>query len=169
MSNTDYTAPAVYVGTYGKYNNGSLHGAWLNLTDYSDQSEFYEACAELHKGESDPEYMFQDWENIPDQFISESGIDSAFWDYLEVIENSYYDAEVFEAASDLDIPVDMVEELYEGQYNSDEDFAYEFADNIGVLNDSATWPHSCIDWERAARDLMYDYGESNGHYFRTSY
>ena len=29
----------VYVGTYGKYNNGSLFGAWLDLSDYSDKEE----------------------------------------------------------------------------------------------------------------------------------
>ena len=40
----------VYVGTYGKYNNGSLFGAWLDLSDYSDKEDFYEACRELHKG-----------------------------------------------------------------------------------------------------------------------
>ena len=39
----------VYVGTYVKYNNGSLSGAWLDLSDYSDKEEFYEACRELHK------------------------------------------------------------------------------------------------------------------------
>ena len=33
----------VYVGTYAKYNNGSLSGAWLDLSDYSDKEEFYEA------------------------------------------------------------------------------------------------------------------------------
>ena len=37
----------IYVGTYGKYNNGSLSGAWLDLSDYSDKEEFYEACREL--------------------------------------------------------------------------------------------------------------------------
>ena len=37
----------VYVGTYGKYNNGSLFGAWLDLSDYADKEEFYEACREL--------------------------------------------------------------------------------------------------------------------------
>ena len=36
----------VYVGTYAKYNNGSLSGAWLDLSDYSDKEEFYEACPE---------------------------------------------------------------------------------------------------------------------------
>ena len=34
----------VYVGTYNKYNNGSLFGKWLDLSDYSDKDEFMEAC-----------------------------------------------------------------------------------------------------------------------------
>ena len=59
----------VYVGTYAKYNNGSLFGAWLDLSDYSDKEEFYEACRELHKDEEDAEYMFQDWENVPEGLI----------------------------------------------------------------------------------------------------
>ena len=49
----------VYVGTYAKYNNGSLSGAWLDLSDYSDKEEFYEACRELHKDEEDAEYIPQ--------------------------------------------------------------------------------------------------------------
>ena len=39
----------VYVGTYARYNNGSLFGKWLDLSDYSDKDEFLEACRELHK------------------------------------------------------------------------------------------------------------------------
>ena len=35
---------SLIVGTYAKYNNGSLSGAWLDLSDYSDKEEFYEAC-----------------------------------------------------------------------------------------------------------------------------
>ena len=46
----------VYVGTYGKYNNGSLFGSWLDLSDYSDKEDFYEACREIHKDEEDAEY-----------------------------------------------------------------------------------------------------------------
>ena len=51
MSNN--VEPAVYVGTYRKYNNGSLYGAWMHLSDYSDYDEFGEACRELHKDEED--------------------------------------------------------------------------------------------------------------------
>ena len=40
----------VYVGTYGKYNNGSLFGAWLDLSDYSDKEDFYEAVGLFGQG-----------------------------------------------------------------------------------------------------------------------
>ena len=63
METATLSEARVYVGTYGKYNNGSLFGAWLDLSDYSDKEDFYEACRELHKDEEDAEYMFQDWEN----------------------------------------------------------------------------------------------------------
>jgi len=49
----------IYVGTYAKYNAGSIKGAWLDLEDYSDRDAFLEACRELHKDEQDPEFMFQ--------------------------------------------------------------------------------------------------------------
>ena len=62
---------SLYVGTYAKYNDGSIFGKWLNLSDYSDSSEFFEACKELHKDEEDPEYMFQDHENVPSHLYSE--------------------------------------------------------------------------------------------------
>ena len=49
----------IYVGTYAKYNDGSIEGKWLDLSDYSDKEEFYEACRELHKDEEDPESEYQ--------------------------------------------------------------------------------------------------------------
>lgn len=64
--------PALYCGTYGKYNDGSISGKWLHLEDYADADEFFKACAELHKDEDDPEYMFQDFEGIPRELYGES-------------------------------------------------------------------------------------------------
>lgn len=55
----------LYVGTYAKYNADSLGGGWLDLSDYSDRDEFLGACRDLHKDESDPELMFQDFEGFP--------------------------------------------------------------------------------------------------------
>ena len=38
MKTTALSEASVYVGTYGKYNNGSLFGAWLDLSDYADKA-----------------------------------------------------------------------------------------------------------------------------------
>lgn len=69
----------VYVGTYHKYNSGSIAGKWLSLADYANRDEFYAACRELHKDEADPEFMFQDWEGVPSWMIGESHIDAEVW------------------------------------------------------------------------------------------
>ncbi|MCO5748756.1 antirestriction protein ArdA, partial [Citrobacter freundii] len=77
--NTITTTPAVYVGTYHKYNCGSLTGKWFDLTDFDEKEDFLDACHALHANEHDPELMFQDWEGIPSQFASESSVD---WDFI---------------------------------------------------------------------------------------
>lgn len=74
------TTPAVYVGTWHKYNCGSIFGQWFDLTDFDDEDDFQEACRELHANEADPEFMFQDWEGIPSDFASESSVEWAFID-----------------------------------------------------------------------------------------
>jgi hypothetical protein len=38
-----------------------------------------------------------------------------------------------------------------------ERYAQEFAEDIGAIDPTASWPNNCIDWERAARELQYDY------------
>lgn len=76
---------SVYVGTYGKYNSGSIAGKWLKLSKYESKNEFFQACRRLHKDESDPEFMFQDYENIPESMIDESFICDEIWTVLEIL------------------------------------------------------------------------------------
>lgn len=75
--------PKVYVGTYAKYNNGSLSGQWVDLTQFANYSEFVKYCQNIHKDESDPELMIQDYKNFPD------GLSCGEWlseqDYNDVI------------------------------------------------------------------------------------
>jgi hypothetical protein len=49
------------------------------------------------------------------------------------LEGSYLGADVFEAAAELDIEPGIVEELYQGEYDSVEDFAYQTADELGLV------------------------------------
>ena len=62
----------VYVGTYHKYNCGSIAGKWFALSDYSDFAEFECACLAFHGDEEDPELMPQDWEGLGS--VSECGV-----------------------------------------------------------------------------------------------
>lgn len=59
------------------------------------------------------------------------------------------------------------EDSYAGQFDSDETFAENLADELGLIDANASWPNTCIDWERAAREIMFDYYESHGYYFRS--
>ena len=86
--------PAIYVGTYGKYNSGSISGAWLKLRDYKTSEEFYTAAKKLHSNEHDPELMFQDYEDIPEAFISESFINPVIFDLIHW-DNQSIDLEAF--------------------------------------------------------------------------
>ncbi|MBT2620615.1 antirestriction protein ArdA [Chryseobacterium sp. ISL-6] len=94
----------IYVGTYHKYNNGSLYGKWLNLSDYSDYDELLEAMHNLHNDEDDPELMFQDYEHC-ELFeklglISECYLSKEIFEIMDQISSSGYDLEVFEAYVD---------------------------------------------------------------------
>ena len=60
-----------------------------------------------------------------------------------------------------------MEEAYQGEYKSDVDFAQNMADDLGAIDKDLSWPYTGIDWEWAARQLMMDYFEVNGHYFRS--
>lgn len=74
--------------------------------------------------------------------------------------------EVVEAALICDITADNIEEAYSGQFDNDVDFAQDMAEQTGSIDKDASWPQNCIDWEHAAKEIMYDYCEENGYYFR---
>lgn len=76
---------AVYCGTYKKYNEGSLDGGWLHLGRYQNGAAFLEACKKLHSDESEPEFMYQDSEYLPDEFYSESCIYPEVFEVIQAI------------------------------------------------------------------------------------
>ena len=159
------TTPRIYVGTYAKYNNGSIQGEWLDLDDYNDKDDFIEACLELHDDEEDPELMFQDWENIPDAFISESSIDPDFWEYM----NSDHDEDAKAAylACFGEWDESDFEERYRGQYDSFTDLAEQLLDETGELEAIPKRLRYYFDYESYGRDLELggDFCEHGGHYF----
>ncbi|MDW9381126.1 antirestriction protein ArdA [Chryseobacterium sp. JV558] len=168
---------AVYCGTYAKYNNGSIFGQWLNLSDYSDYNELYEAMIELHKDEEYPEFMFQDYE-FPKFFINqglicESHISNDIYEIAEKINDSGLEFEIIEAyvdcignyCKDTEELLDKVSDSYSGEFSSDEDFTQEMLEQDGSIPENLP-SYIFIDWEKTAYNFMLDYACSNGHYFR---
>jgi len=169
------TETKIYVGTYSKYNAGSIDGEWLTLQDYSSADELFEAMTELHSDEEDPEYMIQDKEGFLSDSIGESlSIKELenIYEAIEAVEASHLDADIIQAyidnvGGDIDSnTIANAEEAYQGEFNSDADFAEDMAEQLGYMDEAKCWPFNCIDWEHAGRELMYDYFESGGHYFR---
>lgn len=159
----------VYVSTYAKYNSGSLKGQWLDLSNYTDIKELYEAIQAVHTDEQDPEYMFQDIEN-GFGLITESSINPNIYEIIEEIEDYNEDIDFIEAVLEYmeDIgsnDVSDILESYRGKHDSDRAFTQDFAEQSGYINNKMPWPLNCIDWEQAASDLMYNYCSYNGHYF----
>jgi antirestriction protein len=158
------TCAAVYVGTYAKYNQGSIEGAWLNLEEYSDKETFLAACHELHGDEEDPELMFQDWENIPEGMISESYIDSEVFAWLDLDSDERELLPMFCLNVDANGSMDAAREAYCGTFDSKEDYAEQmFTDCYNVPQKLERY----IDWSLVARDLEYDgytFVASNGGY-----
>ena len=85
----------------------------------------------------------------------------------EAIAEAYLELGITASDDVADIAAE-IEEAYAGHFVSDEEFAKEQADATTSLNtkEMQAWPHYCIDWEWAAREIMMDYSEEGGYYFR---
>lgn len=162
--------PAVYVGTYSKYNDGNLFGMWVDLVKCGDYDTFMEVCHNLHADEEDPELMYQDYECFPKAWYSESGIDEDTFDkIIEYAELDEDDREAFEEFTDSfgNDSFDSFKERYMGKWDSEKDFAEHIVDECYNLDDMMGHLASYFDYEAFARDLFIeDYYFTDGYVFR---
>lgn len=160
VANSFFDAPSVYVGTYAKYNSGSIDGAWVNLIGH-DQDSFYALCRTIHADENDPELMFQDYENFPSEFYGESGLSDKLWEWLNLDE---HDRELLaryaDAIGDDSATIEDARDALAGTARSEADFAEELAgESEAVPGEIASW--IVIDWTATWNcNLRYDYSTS---------
>ena len=165
--------PAGYVGTYHKDNCGSIFGMWLDLTTFADYDEFLAVCAYLHRDEADPEFMAQDYENFPDEWYTEGFMSRDEFDKIqEFAELDDDDREAFQAFMDLkcdsELSVDDFREAYQGEWDSEEDFARNIVEECGMLDNVPESLKDYFDFERYADELFrWDYDFQDGYVFRS--
>ena len=165
-------SPALYCGTYGKYNSGNLSGMWVNVSTFDDYEDFENFCLAIHADEEDPEIMFQDGENIPDSLCCESMGEEEFnqiAEYCELCDEYSVEAvdDFLEWYSPEDL--DMMHDSYAGVYDSEEDFAREIVNECYDLEKMMGHLADYFDYKSFARDLFisdYHFG-SHGTVLRT--
>jgi antirestriction protein len=154
MNTTITNTPRVYVGTYAKYNNGSIDGAWVDLEECSDKETFISMCEELHKDEEDPELMFQDWENVPTGMISECHIDEEIFAWLDLDDDEKAMFAAYRDEVDGSGTMEQAQDAFAGTYDSPEDYAQEaFAEETSKMNYTL---QNAINWESVVRELECD-------------
>ena len=147
----------IYVGTYAKYNSGSIAGAWLDLEDYADRDAFLEACRELHKDESDPELMFQDFEGFPRGFYSEgSAPPDELWEWLELDEDEQELLAVYQEHIDSAGTIENARDSFSGKFNSPEDWAADWLEQTDELSEIPERLRNYFDFEAYARDAGFE-------------
>ena len=168
----DQAQPAIYCGTYHKYNCGSLYGMWVDITTFDDYDEFCDFCRRLHHDELDPEFMTQDFEYYPESWYHESGLPTAseferIKAFAELDEDKKEAYEIYLDNYDKDATIEDFEERYEGKWDSPEDFAANLCEECGYFRNLPDWLQCCIDYSAVWRSLDTggDYSEYDGHIF----
>ncbi|MBR8704116.1 hypothetical protein IX315_001794 [Porphyromonas levii] len=176
MEAKDLNEARIYVGTYAKYNNGSLQGEWVELSDFYDLDDFMERCAEIHEDEEEPEYMFQAWEEIPDCLIDEGHLNETFFELRDELDRlNDTEKEAFwiwmegnntQLTQDAYSLVKSFRSYYIGSYSSREDFAEEL---VNMENDLSDFALNYFDFSKYAEDLLTrTFGIRTAMYFATN-
>ena len=169
---TGSDSPALYCGTYGKYNSGNLSGIWVDVSTFDDYEEFINFCKAIHADEEDPELMYQDYENMPGSLYHESMGEEGFnqiAEYCELCDE--YSVEAVDDFLEWDSTEDLdnMHDAYVGVYDSREDFARAFVNDYYDIEKMMGNLAYYFDYEAFASDLFlsdYHFG-SHGTVLRT--
>jgi len=119
--------------------------------------------ARLNDGQLREEWIVCDYEDVPREYVGEYSIDESFFDLMSAIDNSHYDAEVFNAGIALGLSLKDIEDNYYGYFSNQVELAEMYVDNGCIEIPEHLEPY--FNYESYGRDLSYDFSEFDGHYF----
>ena len=166
MQTTQKTTPKIYVACLAAYNNGFLHGQWIDANQEAEaiHAEIQDMLAQSPIGGAE-EWAIHDYEGFFGLRLSESEDittvaeiaamikehGAAWCAYADHVGPNYATKEGFE-------------EAYSGEWDSEEDFAEDLArDTMEIPKHLEFY----IDYEKFARDLFInDYFSAEAEYCR---
>lgn len=116
-----------------------------NLDDMIDSRDVIDRIAELESIDIEAAEMDAD---LPEG-VTQYGLDEAERQELDELRELAKQGE--DSAEDWEYGATLI------RYSSLRNYAMELAEELGAIPSEYTWPTSCIDWERATRELQMDY------------
>lgn len=142
----------IYVACLAAYNNGYLHGAWIDATLGEDA--IWDQINEVLKTSPMPdaeEWAIHDYEGFEGLNVSEyEGIESVLERAEFIEEFGKLGAELVSYYGDIETARKTLEEDYAGQFSSAEEFARMITQETTQIPENLAF---YIDYEHMARDL----------------
>ncbi|MBE9176801.1 antirestriction protein ArdA [Synechocystis salina LEGE 06155] len=145
-------SPEIYVACLASYNNGLLHGEWISANQDEDEiMAEIEAMLKVSPMRDAEEWAIHDYQNF-------GGIELKEYEDIETIaklgqalaEHGEAMAAYYKCYDNLE----NFEDYYLGEYESEEDFVYDYFEQIGQLEaiEKAGLDSFYIDFEKLAHD-----------------
>lgn len=143
----------IYVADLAAYNNGKLHGVWINARDDLDdiQEQINKMLAESPEGFAE-EYAIHDYEGFGGYSVSEyEGIQSVHEIACFIEEYRELAGELLsQFGGSIEDARKAMEENYSGCYKSLADYAEELTEGTTQIPENLAY---YIDYERMGRDM----------------
>jgi antirestriction protein len=153
--------PRIYVASLSDYNAGRLHGRWIDATQDREAilNEIEAMLGESPEAVAE-EFAIHDYDDF-------GGIRLGEWEDLDHVCKlaaalvahgpafaTWYGGADVNASTSL---AEQFQEAYCGEFTSLADYAEELATETGEVTETqlAMWPYTCINWERAGRELEF--------------
>lgn len=158
MNATD-TTPRIYVASLADYNAGRLHGCWIDCDNGADAIQ--EAVNEMLAASPEPnaeEWAIHDYEGFCGLTIHEY---DSFQDVADKADMIAKHGPAFAAYAEWmsgDITEEDFEESYCGEWESEQHYAEDLADDVGMFANAPETLCLYFDWDKWTQDLfMTDY------------
>lgn len=157
MIENTHTTPSIYVACLAAYNNGHLHGRWIDATQ--DAEEIHVEIKDILASSPVPgaaEWAIHDFEGFGDFKVSE-------WEKIETI--SELAAAIDEHGElipaimdwkgcDVEAAIETLQDDYHGEHDGKEEFAMDWHEQCG--SEIPDWLSYYVDWQAIARDMFMD-------------
>lgn len=152
----NHLEPKIYIACLAAYNNGYLHGAWINANQ--DTEALYEEVKNILAKSPIPnaeEFAIHDYEGFGDININEyTGLEKVSeWANFIMEHNELGLAVLGYTNGDIEEARKLLDECYHGEHASEEEFAYYWVHEVDGREIPAYLEHY-IDYKAMAYDFF---------------